>query len=241
MTTSVFFQQTGIASYYAHYFHGRTTACGEKYNMHAMTAAHPSLPFNTYVRVTHLETDESVIVRINDRGPYWKGRIIDLSLKAAQELGMVNQGVARVKLEIVTPDSMKPTTPVEIAPDTIVKEKVTAVVTAKPTVATMLTTEGMIGLAWRTFYNTQSQVQQPTGMGVQVGTYKYASNALTLAKKLEKQGFPQVSLMPVMQSGTRMYIVFFGSYTQVSQAEPLRQKLNQMGLGRGVGIWYQNL
>lgn len=85
------------ASYYAHYFHGRTTANGETFNMHAMTAAHKTLPFGTELRVTNEQNGESVVVRINDRGPYVRGRGIDLSLAAAQEIGMVNAGVAPVR------------------------------------------------------------------------------------------------------------------------------------------------
>lgn len=90
----------GLASYYGKKFHGRRTASGERYNMHAMTAAHPSLAFGSVVTVTHLKNGRSVKVRINDRGPFIKGRIIDLSYAAAKKLGMLNEGVARVKLRL---------------------------------------------------------------------------------------------------------------------------------------------
>jgi rare lipoprotein A len=91
----------GEASWYGPGYHGKTTANGEKFNQNAMTAAHKTLPFNTRVKVTDLETGKSVIVRINDRGPYAKGRIIDLSKKAAEKLGMKEKGHAQVKLEIM--------------------------------------------------------------------------------------------------------------------------------------------
>jgi rare lipoprotein A len=91
----------GEASWYGPGYHGKTTANGEKFNQNAMTAAHKTLPFNTRVKVTDLDTKKSVIVRINDRGPYAKGRIIDLSQKAAEKLGMKGKGHAQVKLEIV--------------------------------------------------------------------------------------------------------------------------------------------
>lgn len=96
--------QTGKASYYADYFEGRKTAYGEPYRRAEMTAAHKTLPFGTVVKVTHLGNGNSVIVRINDRGPFVKGRIIDLSRRAAEELGLVLEGVALVKIEIVNPD-----------------------------------------------------------------------------------------------------------------------------------------
>jgi rare lipoprotein A len=93
--------QTGIASYYAHDFHGKTTANGERFSMWAMTAAHQALPFNTLVRVTNLDNRKQVVVRINDAGPFKDDRIIDLSKAAAARLDMIRSGKARVRLDIV--------------------------------------------------------------------------------------------------------------------------------------------
>lgn len=90
--------QEGRASYYADRFQGRTTASGDTFDQRALTAAHRSLPFGTKVLVTREDTGESVEVEINDRGPFVKGRIIDLSKGAARELGMLNRGVAPVRL-----------------------------------------------------------------------------------------------------------------------------------------------
>lgn len=92
---------TGIASYYADDFNGKKTANGETYDMNGFTAAHRSLPFGTKVRVTNLDNGKQVVVRINDRGPFQLSRIIDLSLGAAKELGMVAKGTANVKLEVI--------------------------------------------------------------------------------------------------------------------------------------------
>lgn len=91
----------GVASYYGPGFHGNKTANGERFNMHDMTAAHKTLPFNTKVKVINLDNGKSVIVRINDRGPFKKGRIIDLSKGAAKKVGMLQTGTANVKLEIL--------------------------------------------------------------------------------------------------------------------------------------------
>jgi rare lipoprotein A len=88
----------GTASWYGPGFHGRTTASGETYNQNAMTAAHPTMQFGTKVRVVNQKTGKSVMVRINDRGPYHGGRIIDLSKGAAAKLGMINSGTAKVCL-----------------------------------------------------------------------------------------------------------------------------------------------
>lgn len=92
----------GIASYYAEEFNGRRTASGEVYDMEELTAAHPTLPFNTRVKVTNLENGKSVVVRINDRGPFKKGRILDLSYRAARVIGLVSEGTAPVRLEVVS-------------------------------------------------------------------------------------------------------------------------------------------
>jgi len=96
------FHQTGRASWYGRGFHGRRTANGERYDMHALTAAHRTLPLGSYVRVTNPATSRSVVVRINDRGPYARGRVIDLSLAAANVLDMRHAGTARVKIEGLT-------------------------------------------------------------------------------------------------------------------------------------------
>lgn len=94
-------RQIGIASWYGSDFHGRKTSNGETYNMYALTAAHKTLAFGTYVRVTNLENKRSVKVKINDRGPFIKGRIIDLSYTAAKNLDMIGSGTAKVKVEIL--------------------------------------------------------------------------------------------------------------------------------------------
>lgn len=91
----------GKASYYADFFHGRRTANGERFNMHALTAAHKSLPFGTILKVTNLDNNKSVMVRVNDRGPYVRGRVLDLSLGAAKIIGMTGKGVANVSIEPV--------------------------------------------------------------------------------------------------------------------------------------------
>lgn len=93
--------EVGVASYYSDRYHGKQTASGETFDMHQLTAAHPRYKFGTRVKVTHLGNNCSVIVRINDRGPFIAGRAIDLSLAAAEELQMVKAGLAEVKLEIV--------------------------------------------------------------------------------------------------------------------------------------------
>ena len=93
--------QEGIASWYGGKHHGGPTASGERFNKHAMTAAHRTLPMGTRVRVTNKKNGRTVVVRINDRGPYGKGRIIDLSEAAARQLDMIDAGVVQVRVEVL--------------------------------------------------------------------------------------------------------------------------------------------
>ena len=95
------FASAGVASYYGPGFHGRRTANGERFDMHAMTAAHRTLPFGTLVKVTNLSNGKSTVVRVTDRGPYVGNRVIDLSVAAAKQIGSTHSGVAQVSLEIV--------------------------------------------------------------------------------------------------------------------------------------------
>ncbi len=106
------FRQRGVASWYGTKFHGRKTANGETYNMYAMTAAHKTLPIPSYVRVTNLNNQRSVVVRINDRGPFHSSRIIDLSYAAATKLGIVKTGTGYVEIEAIEAgqNSIKQTT-----------------------------------------------------------------------------------------------------------------------------------
>lgn len=94
--------QKGVASYYHDSLHGRKTASGEVYNKRILSAAHKSLPLGTKVRVTKASGGKSIVVKINDRGPFVKGRIIDLSRRAARALGIINSGVAKVKVEVLS-------------------------------------------------------------------------------------------------------------------------------------------
>jgi rare lipoprotein A len=102
MTTDVAFRERGLASWYGKQFHGNRTASGEIYDMFGMTAAHPTIPIPSYARVTHVRTRASVIVRINDRGPFKSDRVIDLSYAAASKLGFTASGTAEVEVERFT-------------------------------------------------------------------------------------------------------------------------------------------
>lgn len=103
MTSLQAFRQRGVASWYGKRYHGQKTSSGEVYDMYAMSAAHPTLPIPSYVRVTNVANGKSVVVRVNDRGPFLQGRVIDLSYVAAHKLGYIQAGQAQVEVESIIP------------------------------------------------------------------------------------------------------------------------------------------
>jgi rare lipoprotein A len=103
------FHERGIASWYGRRYHGRKTTSGELYDMYAMTAAHPTLPIPSYARVTSMTNGKSVVVRINDRGPFLRGRVIDLSYAAAYRLGIIANGSGEVEVDAIVPGQSEPT------------------------------------------------------------------------------------------------------------------------------------
>lgn len=109
MTSAKDFKQNGLASWYGTKFHQKRTSSGEPYDMFAMTAAHKTLPLPTYVKVRNLENNRETIVKVNDRGPFHEGRIIDLSYAAAKRLGVLKKGTAKVQIETLAPSSSNQT------------------------------------------------------------------------------------------------------------------------------------
>ena len=150
------------ASYYADKFHGRKTASGEVFNMYSMTCAHKTLPFGTVLRVTNLGNSKTVDVRVNDRGPFVKGREIDLSKAAAQKLDMIKSGTARVKIEIVN------------------QKKETA-----------LTTKNNGGNLVKNV-QTKKSGEDAEFWDIQVGSFSSHENADKMAQELLRKGFENV-------------------------------------------------
>lgn len=108
------YEEVGIASWYGPGFHGQKTSNGEKYNMEDYTAAHKNLPLPSFVKVTNLANNKSVIVRVNDRGPFHQNRILDLSKAAARDLDVIRPGTAKIKVELIKVKSSKPQTDVKV-------------------------------------------------------------------------------------------------------------------------------
>ena len=171
------YKETGIASWYGKKFHGQRTSIGEVYDMYGMTAAHPILPIPSYARITNVATRKSVIVRINDRGPFLHDRIIDLSYTAAYKLGIVNNGSAEVQVESIAVDgpeavvSTVVSTPVSSAP-------ITSEPTPPATVAVEAATPASAPAA------TATTAAPPGSVYLQLGAFKSAQSAESFLAKM---------------------------------------------------------
>ncbi|RLV60149.1 septal ring lytic transglycosylase RlpA family protein [Parashewanella curva] len=175
----------GKASYYGKKFHGYHTSNGEIYDMYSMSAAHKSLPLPSYVKVTNLDNDKSVIVRVNDRGPFHKGRIIDVSYAAAYKLGMLKQGVANVKLEAI-----------HLVPPSINSPK-TVSTTPEKLFIQLVASKNRVRLAslakqLQAKYQFSTRLQAVKGLyRLQVGPVSEAVLAEKLLEKLKADGYPK--------------------------------------------------
>lgn len=197
------YTQKGMASYYHDKFHGRRTACGEKFNQNSLTAAHRKLLFNTLVKVTNLNNDKSIVVRINDRGPYkYEGRIIDLTLSAAKKIGVIKRGVVPVKIEVVGEDGVLSSQGM-ILPGTFTKGKC---------------------------YNFKGEERTQTGYGVQLATFKELLNARYFANVVFREGFGEVVIKIdsyKTDSTTAVYKVIAGEYSDKTNAYKLAKALKK--------------
>ncbi|MFC6978412.1 septal ring lytic transglycosylase RlpA family protein [Microbulbifer taiwanensis] len=199
------YKERGHASWYGTKFHGRRTANGEVYNMYAMSAAHKTLPLPSYAKVTNLENGRSVIVRVNDRGPFVPGRIIDLSYTAAQKLGYLNKGVARVEVEAFDPDSLP------AAGETLAVEKD---VSAREALA------------------QDASFKLPDNTYLQVGAYSSANQANSVRAQLAAELDYPVSVSPVERGGKRYYRVRIGPIAQQRALVAARETVEQKRLGQ---------
>ena len=210
-------QFDGIASWYGPDFHAKKTSNGEIYNMYAMTAAHKTLPMNTVVRVDNLDNGRSTIVRINDRGPFVAGRIIDLSNKAAHEIDMVRKGTARVKVTVLgynglIDDKNAPNVnSIEQKPEV---EKIEVI--EDDVVATNINTNiGMVSAPITTSKSSSKESSKSSSGGkfsIQVGAFSLQAGALKTVDEY-KANFPSKKIEYVENGGIyRVYIRGFSSY-----------------------------
>jgi rare lipoprotein A len=221
------FTQTGMASYYAGKFNGRKTANGEIYDSKKLTAAHRTLKFGSMVKVTNLKNNKSVVVRINDRGPFAHSRIIDLSQVAAQEIDMLKSGTAKVSIELIGENGklFETEKPLEVKKDTVVASNSTATNLPKndekkPTADTSFVTGNT--------YSMWGTKKTPKGMGVQVGSYGDLENAKDLCKDLQKAGITDTYIQ-VGWNEKRIYRVLVGAFNDEQAGQKQLEAIRKAG------------
>ncbi|HZW23720.1 septal ring lytic transglycosylase RlpA family protein [Noviherbaspirillum sp.] len=223
------FKQRGIGSWYGRKFHGQKTSSGEPYDMYKMTAAHPTLPIPSYARVTNLSNGKQVVVRINDRGPFHSGRIIDLSYTAALKLGYLGRGSSELEVERILHDDIGR------------MAKGPAEQAATPEVVAMPVNLG--GPEAPRVLETQAAsapavVASPpavSGQGyyLQIGAYSQAANAEAARQRLEK--IPGLSLRPMEVVEYGMYFrVYSGPFATRAEADAAARQLQEGGLGKAM-------
>jgi rare lipoprotein A len=203
------YQDRGIASWYGMQFNGGRTSDGETYDMYAMTAANKVVPIPCYVRVTNLKSGKSVIVKINDRGPFVANRLIDLSYAAASKLGMLGSGTALVEVQAVGPGDLPP--PTDIAP---------AAVTA---VAGLPATPLAVPAAPSPPASGNPQIF------LQVGAYAARANADSAVTRLTAGGVSRAFVEPAGDGARTLYRVRIGPLADVDVVDKLTASLAQLG------------
>jgi rare lipoprotein A len=201
LPTSAGYVQRGVASWYGRDFHGLSTSSGETYNMHAMTAAHTTLPLPTWVEVTNLENGKRVVVKVNDRGPFVDNRLIDLSYAAATALDMVRSGTTRVEVRALAPpfDAMRPSTTVAAAPQPL----------PGPAAVTPLPVERMF---------------------VQIGAFSQPENAERLVARLRASGFANPSVVSEPDKRRMLHRVRLGPIASAGEFDQLNARLRAIGV-----------
>lgn len=239
-------EEYGKASYYSDALHGRKTANGEKYDKNLLTAAHKSLPFGTLVRVTRLDTKASVVVRVNDRGPFREGYVIELSRRAAQEIDLIKAGVTKVKVDVIekpgdatatasssaqtepAPRPVQHTTPATSGSGT------TAPASAAKTPATPPATAKTGGQSTELYQVSLSQPPKQ-GFGVQVTTLYNAPNVFPEVAKLMKYwpGKVLVSMHPMPEATENtIYKLILGPVADRASADKLRKEAVKKGYAK---------
>lgn len=209
------FTQEGVASVYPEKFEGRTTASGESYSFRKATCAHLSIPFGSLVKVTNLANNQSVVVRVNDRGPFSPDRIIDLSRSAAEKLGFASNGTAKVKIEVIEgssqqqannqtpPNNTQNTTQVAVTPNTEVKQT--------PQTESEL-------------YDLKVSLIPPKGFSIQIGSYKEMVNMLRIANDLRSSLKKETRVQVITVNNEKIYRLYVGSFASRKEAESFKEK-----------------
>jgi rare lipoprotein A len=201
MSSAKGYKEMGLASWYGRKFHGKRTSSGEPYDMHGMTAAHKTLPLPTYVKVTNLKNGRTVILKVNDRGPFHANRIIDLSHTAAVKLGIKGTGTGLVQVEAIDPDE-----------------------------ATVSVKERTIPTTTSTVINPAYSKNNTVSLYIQLGAFISSNNANQLKNQINT-ALPssQANVSSILKNGQKFYRVRLGPISNAEQADDLTLKLTEKG------------
>ena len=239
------YDETGIASWYGDDFHNHKTANGETYNKNELTAAHKTLPLPCLARVTNLDNGRSIVVRVNDRGPFSGSRIIDLSQRSAQLLGFEDQGTAKVRVSVLADESKaiadamrrygKPVTvastePVSVVPASTTISESPLIISGSPVETETIHPVRSTEETRRELLNIKPipTVTDRTRIFVQAGAFTVPENALKVEHSLKRLGATSVSTIVI--NGTKFYRVRLGPVANVPKADALLAKVKQAGI-----------
>jgi rare lipoprotein A len=253
LSSSVGYWERGVASWYGPGFHKVRTSTGEPYDMYGMTAAHKTLPLPAYVRVTNLQNGRSIVVRVNDRGPFVGNRIIDLSYTAAAKLDMLRNGTALVEVRAIDPSTPLPVITASTGarmsvatPPAATRPAATAATTASPATAAVpaaapaagavpSTAPAAVALAAVAPTTTAPAIATPAAAGsttlfVQAGAFSDPANAERLAEKLRGGRYGKVFVRDDQIAGRRMYRVRIGPVPDVAEFDRVVAALERAGI-----------
>ena len=214
------YKAEGTASWYGQKFHGHRTSNGETYDMYAFSAAHKSLPLPTYLKVTNLDNQRSVIVRVNDRGPFHGDRLIDLSYAAAARLGYHKKGLARVRVEAITP---KP------------GERYQVSNARTPVAVTPVAASAPVPAISKASVPESAPANDLLFSHLQLGAFSKQESARNLKQRLF-ESFDTAISIEVVHAPDRLYKVVVGPYENDQMLQTWQQKLEQAGFGKSVKV-----
>lgn len=239
-------EELGLASFYSDLFNGKPTASGELYNKDGMTAAHKTIPFGTTVRITRLDNGKSVTVKVNDRGPYISGRIVELSRAAADKIDLVRDGTTRVKVEVVSSEEMASSRKIETKAASTKTPEITAKGSeanaskkpekvevksekAQPKTLTVKTSETKPSSDNSTvsLYEVSMKKEDMKGFGVQVAAFKSEEAMLKKVEELKSNWFDKVLVSLSEDKGEKIYKIILGSFATRSEAEVYKTNLKK--------------
>ena len=217
-------QEKGYASYYGKEFQGRKTASGERYDMKSYSAAHRTLPFGTIIKVTRTGSNSFVYVKVNDRGPFSKKRVIDVSRKAADKLDLISDGVALVVVEVMSGSA-----------DSLIKlNEVDPTYVYDGTVKDSVHVANTKQIQWELvklnrIYNINAESQSPQGYGVQVLSISDINKMKSEVDSLYKKGFEKIFIEPAYVGDKKSFRILVGQFKERSQATNDKIKLESLG------------